>query len=132
MKKNIVLFVLFVLPIVAYLFFASGVNSFTKLPIVTAKVPDFGKWESLRGEPVTLNDKITILGFGGFDIVKNRGNLFNLNEKIYQRYHEFKDLQFVMVCPKGTEADVAGILQMCLSGIFFSQTQKKLKLILLN
>ncbi|KVV14499.1 hypothetical protein ACRASX_02845 [Flavobacterium sp. TMP13] len=110
MKKNIVLFVLFVLPIVAYLFFASGVNSFTKLPIVTAKVPDFGKWESLRGEPVTLNDKITILGFGGFDIVKNRGNLFNLNEKIYQRYHEFKDLQFVMVCPKGTEADVAGIL----------------------
>lgn len=73
-------------------------------------MPDFGKWESLRGESVTLNDKITILGFGGFDIVKNRGNLFNLNEKIYQRYHEFKDLQFVMICPKGTEADVAGVL----------------------
>ncbi len=110
MKKNSVLFILFVLPIVAYLFFASGVNSFTKLPTVSAKVPDLGQWESLRGENVSLNDKITILGFGGSEILKNRGNLFNLNEKIYQRYHTFNDLQFVMVCPKGTEEDIKKIL----------------------
>jgi hypothetical protein len=31
------------------------------------------------------------------------GKSFNLNQKIYQRYHEFKDVQFVMVCPTGTE-----------------------------
>lgn len=110
MKKNIVLFVLFVLPIVAYLFFASGVNSFSKLPIITSKIADLGNWESLRGEKVTLNNKITILGFSGTDILKNRGNLFNLNEKIYQRYHGFKDLQFVMVCPLGTQKDVKNIL----------------------
>lgn len=110
MKKNIVLFVLFVLPIVAYLFFASGVNSFSKLPVITPKVADLGNWESLRGEQVTLNNKITILGFSGTDILKNRGNLFNLNEKIYQRYHGFKDLQFVMVCPLGTQKDVKNIL----------------------
>jgi hypothetical protein len=110
MKKNIVLFVLFVLPIVAYLFFASGVNSFSKLPVITPKVADLGNWESLRGEKVTLNNKITILGFSGTDILKNRGNLFNLNEKIYQRYHGFKDLQFVMVCPLGTQKDVKSIL----------------------
>ena len=110
MKKNIVLFVLFVLPIVAYLFFASGVNSFSKLPVITPKVADLGNWESLRGEKVTLNNKITILGFSGTDILKNRGNLFNLDEKIYQRYHGFKDLQFVMVCPLGTQKDVKNIL----------------------
>lgn len=103
MKKNIVLFILFVLPIVAYLFFASGVNSFTKLPIITPKVADFGHWKSLKNEKVSLDNKITILGFSGFDILKNRGNYFNLNEKIYQRYHTFKDLQFVVVCPLGTE-----------------------------
>lgn len=111
MKKNIVLFVLFVLPIVAYLFFASGVNGFTTLPVITPKVADLGKWQSLRGEPVSLNQKITILGFGGFDIAKNRGNLFNLNEKIYQRYHKFTDLQFVMICPLGTEQEVKGVLE---------------------
>lgn len=103
MKKNIVLFVLFVLPIVAYLFFASGVNSFTKLPIITPKVADFGAWKSLNNEKVSLDNKITILGFAGANILKNRGNFFNLNAKIYQRYHKFKDLQFVVLCPIGTE-----------------------------
>jgi hypothetical protein len=110
MKKNIVLFVLFILPIVAYLFFASGINSFTKLPIITPKIPDFGEWKSLNGEKVTLNNKITILGFSGTEILKNRGNYFNLNEKIYQRYHDFKDLQFVVVAPLGTEDEVKSVL----------------------
>lgn len=110
MKKNIVLFVLFILPIVAYLFFASGINSFTKLPVITPKVADFGNWESLKGEKVTLNNKITILGFSGSDILKNRGNFFNLNEKIYQQYHSFKDLQFVVICPIGTENDAKQIV----------------------
>tara|TARA_R110002126_G_scaffold188736_1_gene337108 strand:+ start:282 stop:932 length:651 start_codon:yes stop_codon:yes gene_type:complete len=110
MKKNIVLFILFILPIVAYLFFASGINSFTKLPVITPKVADLGNWESLNNEKVTLDNKITILGFSGSDVLKNRGNLFNLNEKIYQRYHTFKDLQFVMICPLGTENDIKSIL----------------------
>ena len=110
MKKNIVLFVLFVLPIVAYLFFASGVNSFTKLPVITPKISDFGEWKSLNGEKVTLNNKITILGFSGTEILKNRGNYFNLNEKIYQRYHDFNDLQFVVLAPLGTEEDVKAVL----------------------
>ena len=110
MKKNIVLFVLFVLPIVAYLFFASGVNGFTKLPIVTPKIANLGDWKSLRGEKVGLDNKITILGFSGSEILKNRGNYFNLNEKVYQRYHGFQDLQFVVVCPQGTEEDARKVV----------------------
>jgi hypothetical protein len=110
MKKNSVLFVLFILPIVAYLFFASGVNSFTKLPTITPKVADFGNWKSLRGDVVRLDGKITVLGFSGTNLLANRGNLFNLNQKIYQRYHTFKDLQFVMICPIGTEKDAQAVL----------------------
>ena len=110
MKKNIVLFVLFILPIVAYLFFASGVNSFTKLPIITANTADFGNWQSLDGKIVTLDGKVTILGFMGKELLKNRGNLFNLNQKIYQRYHEFKDVQFVMICPTETEGDAKKVV----------------------
>ncbi len=110
MKKNIVLFILFVLPIVAYLFFASGINSFTKLPVITLKVADFGDWKSLKNEKVSLNGKITILGFSGSNILKNRGNFFNLNEKIYQQYHTFKDLQFVVICPLGTEEEAQKIV----------------------
>ncbi|CAI2766655.1 hypothetical protein [Flavobacterium collinsii] len=110
MKKNIVLFVLFVLPIVAYLFFASGVNSFTTLPVITPKITDFGNWKSLSGKRVSLDKKITVLGFSGSEILSNRGNYFNLNEKIYKRYNGFEDLQFVVLCPLGTEADAQKVL----------------------
>jgi len=110
MKKNSVLFILFILPIVAYLFFASGVNSFTKLPTITPKVADFGNWKSLRGDVVQLDSKITVLGFSGSNLLANRGNLFNLNQKIYQRYHTFKDLQFVMLCPIGTEKEAQAVV----------------------
>ncbi|MHC0445926.1 hypothetical protein ACWA1F_10965 [Flavobacterium sp. 3-218] len=110
MKKNIVLFVLFVLPIVAYLFFASGVNSFTTLPVITSKVPDFGDWNSLNGKKISLDKKITVLGFAGTNILENRGNYFNLNEKIYKRYNGFEDLQFVVLCPLGTEKEAQKIV----------------------
>ena len=110
MKKNIVLFVLFVLPIVAYLFFASGVNSFTTLPVITPKVADFGDWKSLNGKKVSLDKKITVLGFSGSNILENRGNYFNLNEKIYKRYNGFEDLQFVVLCPLGTEKEAQKIV----------------------
>ncbi len=107
MKKNIVLFVLFILPIVAYLFFASGVNSFTKLPVLTPKINDFDpNWKTLNNQKVQLSNYITVLGFAGFDILTNRGNIYNLNTKIYDRYHDFKDLQFVVLCPTGTEMDI--------------------------
>lgn len=104
MKKNIVLFVLFVLPIVAYLFFASGVNSFITLPTITKNIPDVSsKWKSLNGESVSLNKKITILGFAGENLLDNSGNFFTLNQKIYNNYHEFKDFQFVFIAPNGTQ-----------------------------
>jgi hypothetical protein len=111
MKKNLVLFVLFIFPIVAYLFFATGVNSFMFLPTVTRNVPDLVNWKSLRGEAVTLNNKITILGFTGNEIVKNKGSYFNLNQKIYNKNRDFKDFQFVMVAPVGTEDQVQEILR---------------------
>ncbi|MDT7829529.1 hypothetical protein RQM65_12705 [Pricia sp. S334] len=103
MKKTVVLVILFVFPIVAYLFFASGVTNFGKLPVLTDAVNDVSKMD----ESLTLRDKITILGFLGSDIEHKKGNAFNLNQKIYKRFYEFNDLQFVMVVPKGSESKVA-------------------------
>lgn len=117
MKKNIVLFVLFILPIVAYLFFASGVNSFITLPTVTPTISDVGQdWTSLNGEKVTLNNKITILGISGNAILGNKGNFFTLNQKIYNRNREFKDFQFVFIAPDGTQDQAKQLLKE-LSGL---------------
>lgn len=112
MKKNLVLFILFILPIVAYLFFASGVNSFITLPTITPTVSNVNpQWKSLNGETVTLDKKITILGFGGKDIMANSGNFFTLNQKIYNKYREFKDFQFVFIAPEGTEEQAKRLLK---------------------
>jgi len=110
MKKNLVLFILFIFPIVAYLFFATGVNSFMFLPTVTPNIPDIGHWQSQNGEPITLNKRITILGFTGTNILHNKGDYFNLNQKIYNKNREFKDFQFVMIAPEGTQNQVKEIL----------------------
>ena len=100
MKKYIVLSVLFVLPLVVYLFFASGVNNFAKLPIVTNTVVDVAEFSDEQ-----FKDKITILGFLGTDVSQKKGNALNLNQKIYKRFHGFEDFQFLMVQPQGTEEE---------------------------
>ena len=111
MKKNIVLITLFILPIVAYLFFASGVNSFAKLPTITKAIPDVNNWKSIDGKLVSLTNKITILGFTGNNVLKNKGGFFNLSQKIYDKNKEFKDFQFVMIAPLGSENQVEEMIQ---------------------
>ncbi len=105
MKKTFVLVVLFVLPIVAYLFFASGVNNFGKLPILTEEIAEIGFDEN----DVKFSNNITVLGFLGNEVELKKGNAFNLNQKIYKRFYEFKDFQFIMVMPFGTENEVADL-----------------------
>jgi hypothetical protein len=65
MKKFLVLGILFILPIIVYLFFASGVNNFAKLPVLTEGVNDVSGLQSLLGENISFSDKITVLGFLG-------------------------------------------------------------------
>ncbi len=105
MKKTLVLLVLFVLPIVAYLFFASGVNNFGKLPILTENVKDV----SILDDTYSLKNKITVLGFLGRDVANKKGNVFNINQKIYKRFYEFNDFQFVIIVPKEGEAQVTAL-----------------------
>ena len=88
-KKFLVLGILFVFPIVIYLFFASGINNFAKLPILTENLPEINFWTTLDGPAVKLNDKITVLGFWGNDLENKKGDAFNLNQKIYKRFYKF-------------------------------------------
>ncbi|MGY8946227.1 MAG: hypothetical protein ACKVJS_04145 [Flavobacteriales bacterium] len=98
MKKYIVLTILFVLPLVVYLFFASGINNFAKLPVLTDEVFEISKISN-----ITFDNKITILGFFGNNVEDKHGDALNLNQKIYKRFYKFKDFQFVMIQPIGTE-----------------------------
>ena len=110
-KKYLVLGVLFVLPLVAYLFFASGVHNFAKLPVLNDKVGDLSVFETLDKSNVTLIDKITVVGFLGEEIYNKQGNAFNLNQKIYKKNHEFRDFQMVMILPYGSEEKASALLK---------------------
>ncbi|SHJ11741.1 hypothetical protein SAMN04487911_11183 [Arenibacter nanhaiticus] len=101
-KKPLVLITLFVLPVLIYLFFASGVTKFGKLSLMTENVPEI----STSSTEVVLKDKITILGFLGSVNNEREVVAFNLNQKIYKRFYKFNDFQFVMMVPKGAEEKV--------------------------
>jgi hypothetical protein len=81
-----------------YLFFASGINHFAKLPVVTNTVIDVATFSDEK-----FKNNITIVGFLGSDVSQQKGNALNLNQKIYKRFQEFEDFQILMVQPKGTE-----------------------------
>ena len=97
-KKYVVLTILFVLPLVAYLFFASGVNNFAKLPVLKENVFSISDYSK-----VDFNQKISILFFLGSNIEDRQGDALNMNQKIYKRFYDFEDFQFVVICPLESE-----------------------------
>lgn len=99
-KKKIVLAVLFLLPIAIYMFFATGVNNFGKLPVLSQDVLSVSNFKDLNGNAVTLDNKITILGFFGDTPLQTKAYTYNLAHKIYKKNHEYKEFQFLILLPE--------------------------------
>ncbi|EAQ38523.1 hypothetical protein MED134_11521 [Dokdonia sp. MED134] len=124
MKKKLVLVSLFVLPIVAYLFFASGVYNFANLPLVTEKVEDVSRYVSQEYKvvqtaevPLTLNNHITLVGYLGDGLMQNEGYTANLNLMIFKYFERYDDFQMVLFVNKGSE-EVVEALKTELARIF--------------
>ena len=86
-QKYLILSFLFFFPIFIYIFLASGINNFAKLPILTTNVLDI---ENIKGneKEITLKDNISILGFWGGDVNLRKSEALNLNQKIYKRFSD--------------------------------------------
>ena len=128
LKKYFVLGILFIFPIVVYLFFASGINNFAKLPVLQKNILEISEWETLSGKNVQLENNISIIGFWGDDLDFRKLDAFNLNQKIYKRFYKFKDLQFLMVVLNGNQAKVAEIIDELKKGS--SEDMSKWKFVL--
>lgn len=112
MKNKLVLILLFVLPIAIYLIFSTATHNSLFLPTISKANKDIpSNWIGLNQEKISMKNKITVLGFVGNNVIENRGNFFNLNQKIYNKYKGFKDFQMVMVTPLGNEAKAKQILE---------------------
>ena len=111
MKKYIVLAILFVFPLAVYLFFASGVNHFAKLPVLTQGIEEVAQYSEYQ-----FKDRISILSFFGNNLEDKKTLALNLNQMIYKRFYQFEDFQFLIALPEGTEvaaeqlkAEIAGV-----------------------
>ncbi|MCI2229356.1 hypothetical protein MC378_09280 [Polaribacter sp. MSW13] len=100
-KKRVVLFLLFIFPLICFLLLSTGTNNFTKLPIVTNNVIDISTIDSTK----TFKGHISIVCFLGNDLKANKGGFFNLNEKIYKKFIEYKKFQIIAIYPKGKEVE---------------------------
>ena len=128
LKKYFVLGILFIFPIVVYLFFASGINNFAKLPVLQKNILEISEWETLSGKNVQLENNISIIGFWGDDLDFRKLDAFNLNQKIYKRFYKFKDLQFLMVVLNGNQTKVVEIIDELKKGS--SEDMSKWKFVL--
>jgi hypothetical protein len=130
MKKYIVLAILFVFPLAVYLFFASGVNHFAKLPVLTQDVDEIAQYSEYQ-----FKDRISILTFFGNKLEDKKTLALNLNQMIYKRFYQFADFQFLIALPAGTEAaaeelksEIAGVTGTDMSRwnmVFLSEEQLK-------
>ena len=100
-KKRVVLFLLFIFPLICFLIMSTGKNNFTKLPVATANVVDVSTIDSTK----TFKDKISVVCFLGADMNTHKGGFFNLNEKIYKKFIEYNKFQIIAIYPKGKEQE---------------------------
>ncbi len=116
MRNHLILSFLFFFPIFIYIFLASGINNFAKLPILTTNVFDI---ENIKGNEkgITLKDNISILGFWGGDVNLRKSEALNLNQKIYKRFYQFQDFQFVFLTTKDQEVNIKNLKEELKRGV---------------
>tara|TARA_B100000925_G_scaffold171955_1_gene129591 strand:- start:455 stop:1114 length:660 start_codon:yes stop_codon:yes gene_type:complete len=136
LKKYLILGFLFFFPIFVYVFLSTGINNFAKLPILTQGVMDI---ESIEGNDanISFKNKISIVAFWGGDVNNKKSEALNLNQKIYRRFNEFQDFQFVLLHNKNDNEAIEDLKSELVSGVgtdlknwhFISTTQSNIKMI---
>ena len=115
-KKYLILSFLFFFPIFIYIFLVSGINNFARLPILTTNVIDI---QSINGnlQGISLKDNISILGFWGGDVNLRKSEALNLNQKIYRRFFQFQDFQFVFLTTKDQKTNINNLKEELTRGV---------------
>ncbi len=116
MKKKLVLIVLFVLPVVIYLFFASGIYNFANLPLRSSNVADIAGMSSQEYKavqtveaPLTFKDHITLVGYLGDALQENPGYTANLNLMIFKYFERYEDFQLILFINPGSEVVIEAL-----------------------
>lgn len=88
------------------MFFATGVNNFVKLPILTNNVLELTQFTSPHSDTLQLENKITVLGFFGKEVEEKKANAYNLAHKIYKKNYQFEEFQFIILVDESQRESV--------------------------
>ncbi|QRM89094.1 hypothetical protein FG167_07550 [Lacinutrix sp. WUR7] len=105
-KRNVILGILFFLPVVFLLFLYPAKHNYIALDILEENVLDIASFTSTENESILLKDHITILGFLGNNPLDKLTAMSNLKELMYDKFKGFKKFQIVMVFPDSAKAEV--------------------------
>lgn len=108
-KRNIVLGILFFLPVAFLLMLFPAKHNYEPLNIVNTEVLEMSNFSFDTDETVQLKGHITVLGFLGKKPLKNAIGASNLKELVYDKFMGFKKFQIVIVVPEGTEEEVKAL-----------------------
>ncbi len=100
-KKNIILGVLFLLPVMFVLVLSLSEDHYNPLDIVNENVAEL----PANSNGIVLKDHITVLAFLGKQPMDLAIAASNLKELVYDKFKGFKKFQIVVLVPKGTEAE---------------------------
>jgi len=109
MKKFLILVILFILPLVFYIFLSKGIYKYSNLPILTKNIVDVKTFSS--NNEISFEDKLSIVCFLGNDINNGKASLFNLNQTIYKRYYQKPLFQIVAILPEGKENEYKEVIK---------------------
>lgn len=93
-KKFVILFCTFIVPLLFFLFLASGKVNFNKLPIMTEKV------SNLKGELPFRNHVSVVSILGAQPSLETYQNILNLYQVIYKSTAKYKNFQIVTIVPE--------------------------------
>lgn len=100
-KRNLILGVLFFLPVMFVLVLSLSEDYYNPLDIVHENVPELPK----NSENIQLEGHITVLAFLGDQPLDMLIAASNLKELVYDKFKGFKKFQIVALVPNGSRAD---------------------------
>ena len=106
-KRNLVLGILFFLPVAFILLMLLSKDNYNPLDIVKEGVVELPANE----ENIQLKDHITVLSFLGEKPMENSTAAFNLKELVYDRSKGFKTFQVVMLLPHEARSEAEKLLK---------------------
>jgi len=96
-KRNVVLGILFFLPVTFLLFLYPAKHNYNTLDILKGPVSELHNFTSDSSDDIKLKEHLTVLGFFGNLPEDKLTTASNLNELIYSKFKGFKTFQVVIV-----------------------------------